>query len=45
MKKTQGVRSLHPGEEKAVVESHHCISVLKGWLQRGQRFSLHQETH
>ncbi|GAB0183575.1 hypothetical protein GRJ2_000822800 [Grus japonensis] len=24
---------------------HHSIPVLKGWLQRGQRLSLHKEPH
>lgn len=25
--------------------SHHCIAVLKGWLQRGQMLSLHKDPH
>lgn len=33
---------LHPGEEKAQGH-HHSILVLKGWLQKGWKPSLHKE--
>ena len=33
------------GEEKAQGGPHHSIPVLKGWLQRGRRLSLHKEPH
>lgn len=36
----RGQLGLLPQEERAQEESHHSITVLEGWLQRGWRFSL-----
>ena len=43
--KTEGARSLLPGEETARQGPHHSIPVLEGQLQRGWRLPLAKEPH
>lgn len=43
--KSEEVRCPLSGGNKARGGPHHSISVLKGWLKRGQKLSLHTEPH
>lgn len=43
--KSEGVRFLLSGGNKAQGGPYHSIPVLKGWLKRGQKLSLHKEPH